>query len=673
MTITSYAQNFEDVLLWRALCDAGPGTYLDIGAEDPVHDSISLAFYEAGWRGTHVEPIPYYANRLREARPDEAIIEAAVGQAPGPIEFYEIPDTGLSTGRAEIAQRHLQHGYEPRTILVPTVRLDQLLQLTGEVHWLKIDVEGMEAEVLASWHDSPVRPWIIVIESTIPNTQEPTDHLWREHLISRGYKDAYFDGLSRYFVHEAHRDLANRLSSPPNIFDDFKVTAQHFSAATLAQNAEDAHALAEEREREHEAEIAAIAEDHANHLAGELSGVRNALDIANEALASAERDHRLTVDRMWKERHDSESLLRQQWAQAEGQLRQTLSSLKTRLRESSADLVALRETETQQSERIKELERELATVEVRLQNETADATARISGLNERLTLADDIIQKALAERSGRWQRAGRALGLAGEDRIRRVLSAWQAQYPQPTAQPVEPLMPIAPNEDASAYFLAGSLQELLSLDDLDFVRSAYATMLGREADSEGETYYVGRLRHGIPKIQILYQLRQSEEARLFPDPLPGLNSAFNRFRLLSLLHGKNQAGKTIEAKAIAQSRLAHVQQFMQYHDEDFVRVVFQYYLGRDPDPLGLEHYASRLRIGISRQQILIDVARSDEAKLRGKTAFGEDYVAKILALERIPLVGTILSILRFNLNIKNHLQDMRALQNHLYRLTKKIG
>ena len=70
MSIVSFAQNFEDVLLWRALGDVEQGRYLDIGAQDPVADSVSLAFYNAGWRGVHVEPTPAYAELLRKARPD---------------------------------------------------------------------------------------------------------------------------------------------------------------------------------------------------------------------------------------------------------------------------------------------------------------------------------------------------------------------------------------------------------------------------------------------------------------------------------------------------------------------------------------------------------------------------------------------------------------------------
>src|SRR5947209_3002580 len=129
MTFVSYAQNFEDVLLWRALGNLEGGRYLDVGAQDPVIDSVSLGFYEAGWRGIHVEASPDYAEKLRISRPDEIVIQAAVTHASRPIEFYEFANTGLSTGRADIAQRHAGAGREPRKIVVPSITLQSLLEM----------------------------------------------------------------------------------------------------------------------------------------------------------------------------------------------------------------------------------------------------------------------------------------------------------------------------------------------------------------------------------------------------------------------------------------------------------------------------------------------------------------------------------------------------------------
>lgn len=57
MTFISYAQNYEDVMLHRALKGVEKGFYIDVGANDPVQYSVTKAFYERGWRGINIEPI----------------------------------------------------------------------------------------------------------------------------------------------------------------------------------------------------------------------------------------------------------------------------------------------------------------------------------------------------------------------------------------------------------------------------------------------------------------------------------------------------------------------------------------------------------------------------------------------------------------------------------------
>ncbi|WP_204307950.1 FkbM family methyltransferase, partial [Klebsiella pneumoniae] len=69
------------------------GFYVDIGAQDPSVDSVSRGFYEQGWRGVHVEPSESSAQKLRAARPDEEVIQAAIGSDADSLNFYEIPET----------------------------------------------------------------------------------------------------------------------------------------------------------------------------------------------------------------------------------------------------------------------------------------------------------------------------------------------------------------------------------------------------------------------------------------------------------------------------------------------------------------------------------------------------------------------------------------------------
>jgi FkbM family methyltransferase len=222
VTITSYAQNFEDIILWRALKHVERGFYIDIGAQDPVDDSVSLGFYEQGWRGVHIEPTKTYAEKLRQARPDEEVIEAAVGTGDDPIAFWEFPDTGLSTGDAANAEKQRRKYHNCVSVEVPCLRLSTLLQRyrDREIHWLKIDVEGMELAVIQSWRPSTIRPWVVVVESTKPNSQEENFASWEPLVVGLGYNFVYFDGLNRFYVSQGHSELKGAFGPGPNYFDD---------------------------------------------------------------------------------------------------------------------------------------------------------------------------------------------------------------------------------------------------------------------------------------------------------------------------------------------------------------------------------------------------------------------------------------------------------------------
>lgn len=219
--ITSYAQNFEDVMLWRAFWNVENGCYIDVGAWDPVIDSVSKAFYEHGWRGIHVEPLPEYADKIRQDRPDERVYQVLLGAEPGEKTFFYIPETGLSTASKEFAERHQKAGWSIEERRYPVVTLAQVFDEIGdrEIHWLKIDVEGMEDDVLAGWGGHSARPKIVLLESTEPNSQIPTWHEWHHRLEQRGYRYVYFDGLNRFYVHETNKDLISIFKCPPNLFD----------------------------------------------------------------------------------------------------------------------------------------------------------------------------------------------------------------------------------------------------------------------------------------------------------------------------------------------------------------------------------------------------------------------------------------------------------------------
>ena len=238
MQFVSFAQNLEDVVLKRALASVWPGFYIDLGAGDPIQDSVTWAFYQAGWRGINVEPAPETFRRLCLVRPEDINLGTLVGASAGNASLFLIDgESGFSTMEADIAEVHRRAGHSCREINVPVTTLAEICQrhVRGPVHVLKIDVEGAEAAVLQGADFTRWRPWIVMLEATFPNSNKPTHEAWEPGLLAAGYKFVYFDRLNRFYVaDEKHHELQEAFAVPPSIFDGYVLAREQAAIDALA-------------------------------------------------------------------------------------------------------------------------------------------------------------------------------------------------------------------------------------------------------------------------------------------------------------------------------------------------------------------------------------------------------------------------------------------------------
>ncbi len=241
MTFVSYAQNFEDVMLRRALADVQPGFYIDVGAHDPVDDSVTKSFYDAGWRGINIEPVEQRIEALRRDRPEDLNLQVVAGDTPGVVRFYEVIGTGLSTTDEETARRYEQEGtHEIRELTVASRPLTDICREheVGDIHFLKIDVEGSEHAVLAGLDLTVFRPWVIVVESTLPRTQTDNSDAWAPLVEAHEYEEVWFDGLNRFYLAAEHSTLKAAFAAPPNFWDDFETARERRATELEAECAE---------------------------------------------------------------------------------------------------------------------------------------------------------------------------------------------------------------------------------------------------------------------------------------------------------------------------------------------------------------------------------------------------------------------------------------------------
>jgi FkbM family methyltransferase len=589
VNFVSYAQNFEDVILWRALHDVHDGRYIDIGAQEPEFDSVSYAFYKAGWRGIHVEPTPSYAARLREARPDETVIEAAVSDAPGPIPFFELG--GLSTGREDVAEHHRRSGHQSRTIMVPTVRLDELLTLTkGDLHWLKIDVEGMEADVLRSWGTSSRRPWVLVVESTFPNSQETTERLWIHEVVSRGYKETFFDGLSRYFVHESHLAIAERLNRPANVFDDFQITSQHFAAALTRDEAE-------AQRKVFEARIAALSLD--------ILQVRDRLQ-ARESEFAGERARR-------QRSADEAEKLRSRLHSAEAELaveRAKVGELDELQRQSGAEIDRVVSNWAEVNAELLRISRLTAGESDELikpdgKDQALPFGATYTAVKSRLAMAKEELHVA-REFAVQQFVAGQISRDPEVNFLRERVSGLQSEIVE-VQRRLDETEARAPRERAHLQSMINEQAQVLSLMKAD----------SAELDRQ--------LIQAQQCLSAIYQSRRGKLAcwlRLVPARPRSAGVALNSGAGSAPRIDTQESEQTSEMTQyigmdISVNDVRHTSNLLALNGSAFVDALYRTFLKRSADRAGRDHFIARLQAGDAKEEILLAIANSPEAQSAG--------------------------------------------------------
>ena len=180
---TSYSQQGEDLIIYdllHGLMRIDKPVYLELGAADPVGANNTFLLYQTGGHGVLVEPNPFYVERLKQRRPNDAVVAAGVGVDDAKeAEYFVIRGRPMlnTFSREQVAmlQKGRAEDVVEKTLKVPLIRIDHLIEthLGGKApDLLSIDVEGLDLAILQTLDFRKYRPAAICAETILMGSRQ---------------------------------------------------------------------------------------------------------------------------------------------------------------------------------------------------------------------------------------------------------------------------------------------------------------------------------------------------------------------------------------------------------------------------------------------------------------------------------------------------------------------
>jgi len=191
----------EDSILAELLPDQR-GIYIDIGAGEPVQCSNTWAFYERGWRGLLIEPLPEHILQLVRYRPGDAVFPVAASNRTGAVPFY-------SDGTVSSCLQGWSKTAPKSPMAVECMAIAEILDMPdfqcyrNECSLCSIDVEGHESAVLSNLPWDQFSPEVFCVEYRKYETDRLGDDIsaeWEPILIENGYRLHATTALNKIYV-----------------------------------------------------------------------------------------------------------------------------------------------------------------------------------------------------------------------------------------------------------------------------------------------------------------------------------------------------------------------------------------------------------------------------------------------------------------------------------------
>lgn len=185
----SKAQLHQDLFALSSLNFKSDGFFVEVGAGDGVHLSNTFLLEQRGWRGILAEPAEGWQPELKKNRTASLDYRAVWSSTGERLLFKETNPPTLSTlSKSNPEDMHFASRQTSNDYLVSTVSLKDLLDQHSApqlIHFLSIDTEGSELEILESFDFSCYSFAVVCLEHNHTSSKDKIRALMASHGYER--------------------------------------------------------------------------------------------------------------------------------------------------------------------------------------------------------------------------------------------------------------------------------------------------------------------------------------------------------------------------------------------------------------------------------------------------------------------------------------------------------
>tara|TARA_B100000963_G_C22587335_1_gene653735 strand:- start:1015 stop:1719 length:705 start_codon:yes stop_codon:yes gene_type:complete len=161
----SYSYNGVDLIISYLFQKERRGTYVDVGAQNPISNNNTFLLFKKGWRGLNIDLDNENIKLFNIARPLDKNFKFAVSDKKGEKKLFFYHDKSPINTLVKKVSR-FQKAKISKIENIKVVTLNYILSLTNikKIDFLNIDVEGHELEVLKGFDLKTFKPKVINVE-----------------------------------------------------------------------------------------------------------------------------------------------------------------------------------------------------------------------------------------------------------------------------------------------------------------------------------------------------------------------------------------------------------------------------------------------------------------------------------------------------------------------------